>query len=85
METGDLKAVPGFGFLPHHVVAVTNLLFQVPPIYFELSTQLYWHSFSLYDQGKCITFESTSIHFHFLIDKYASGVLGCNGRTRDSI
>ena len=56
METGDLKAVPGFGFLPHHVVAVTNLLFQVPPIYFELSTQLYWHSFSLYDQGKCITY-----------------------------
>ena len=43
METGDLKAVPGFGFLPHHVVAVTNLLFQVPPIYFELSTQLHFH------------------------------------------
>ena len=43
MKTGDLKAVPGFGFLPHHVVAETNLLFQVPPIYFELSTQLHFH------------------------------------------
>ena len=25
----ELKAVPGFGFLPNHVVDVTNLLFQV--------------------------------------------------------
>ena len=25
----ELKAVPGFGFLPNHVVDVTNLLLQV--------------------------------------------------------
>ena len=25
----ELKAVPGFGFLPHEVVAVTDLLIQV--------------------------------------------------------
>ena len=25
----ELKAVPGFGFLPHEVVAVTDLLLQV--------------------------------------------------------
>ena len=66
METGDLKAVPGFGFLPRHVVAVTNLLFQVPRYILSCplsSTGIHFHFI--------IKENASLIHFHFLINKHS--------------